>query len=72
MYIMKNSGRLFSDELTNWMIDVASFKKLQCQIPIYYNCVPDGSKLVVLSYVNDCVFCYTSEELEKWFVDTLV
>ena len=31
----------------------------------------DVSKLVVLSYVDDCVYWYTSEELGKWFVDTL-
>ena len=27
--------------------------------------------MVVLSYVNDCVYWYTSEALGKWFVDTL-
>ena len=32
---------------------------------------PDGSKIVVLSYVDDCVYCYTNEDLGKWFVDTL-
>ena len=37
---------------------------------IYYKYAPDGSKLVVLSYVDDCVYWYTSEELGKWFVDT--
>ena len=26
---------------------------------------------VVISYVDDCVYCYTSESLGKWFVDTL-
>ena len=25
----------------------------------------------VLSYVDDCVYWYTSEDLGKWFVDTL-
>ena len=38
---------------------------------IYYNYVPDGSKLVVLSYVGDCVYWYTYEELGKWLVGTL-
>ena len=28
-------------------------------------------KIVVLSYVDDCVYCYTSEALVKWFVDNL-
>ena len=39
---------------------------------IYKNYAPDTSKLVVLSYVEDCVYWYTSEELGKWFVDTLL
>ena len=38
---------------------------------IYYKYAPDGSKIVVLSYVDDCVYCYTNEDLGKWFVDTL-
>ena len=38
---------------------------------IHYNYVPDGYKLLLLSYVDDCVFWYTYEELGKWFVDTV-
>ena len=38
---------------------------------IYYKYAPDESKIVVLSYVNDCVYWYTSEYLGKWFGDTL-
>ena len=38
---------------------------------IYYKYVPDGTKIVVLSYVDDCVYWYTSETLGKWFVDAL-
>ena len=38
---------------------------------IYYKYAPDGSKIVVLSYVDDCVSWYTNEDLGKWFVDTL-
>ena len=38
---------------------------------IYYNYALDGSKIVVLSYVDDCVYWYTNEDLGKWFVDTL-
>ena len=38
---------------------------------IYYKYAPDGSKIVVLSYVDDCVYWYTHEDLGKWFVDTL-
>ena len=38
---------------------------------IYYKYAPDGSKIVVLSYIDDCVYWYTSEAILKWFVDTL-
>ena len=38
---------------------------------IYYKYAPYGSKIVVLYYVDDCVYWYTSEALGKWFVDTL-
>ena len=38
---------------------------------IYYNYAPDGSKIIVLSYVDDFVYWYTNEDLGKWFVDTL-
>ena len=38
---------------------------------IYYKYAPDGSKIVVLSYVDNCVYWYTSEALGIWFVDTL-
>ena len=38
---------------------------------IYYKYEPYGIKIVVLSYVDDCVYWYTNEYLGKWFVDTL-
>ena len=38
---------------------------------IYYKYAPDGSKIVVLSYVDYCFYWYTDEDLGKWFVDTL-
>ena len=38
---------------------------------IYYKYAPDGSKIVVLSYVDDCVYWYTNEDIGKWFVDNL-
>ena len=38
---------------------------------IYYKYAPDGFKIVVLSYVDDCVHVYTNEDIGKWFVDTL-
>ena len=38
---------------------------------IYYKYEPDGSKLVVFSYVYYCLYWYTYEKLGKWFVDTI-
>ena len=37
----------------------------------YYKYAQYGTKIVVLSYIDDCVYWYTSETLGKWFVDTL-
>ena len=69
MYGMTNSGKLFADELTEQLLD-AGFIQSQFQMSIYYKYAPDGSKIVVLSYVDDCVYWYTYEALGKWFVDT--
>ena len=71
MYGMNNYGKLFSDKLTEWLIE-AGFIKHQCHISIYYKYAPDGTKVVVLSYVDDCVYWYKSEALGKWFVDNTV
>ena len=38
---------------------------------IYYKYATYGTQIFVLSYVDDCVYWYTSEALGKWFVDTL-
>ena len=38
---------------------------------IYYKYVPYVSKLVVLYYVDDCVYWYTNEDIGKQFVDNL-
>ena len=70
MYGMTNSGKLFADELTEWLLE-AGFIQSQCQMSIYYKYAPDGSKIVVLCYVDDCVYWYTNEDIGKWFVDTL-
>ena len=67
---MTYSGKLFSEKLTNWMIDESGFKKSKSQMYVYNKYVPDDSKLVVLSYVYDCIHWYTTEEILKWFVDT--
>ena len=71
MYGMTNSWKLFSGELTEWLLE-ACFIQSQCQMSIYYKYAPDRSKVVVLSYVDYCVYWYTNEDLGKWFVDTLL
>ena len=38
---------------------------------VYYNYAPDGYKILVLYYVDDCVYWYTNEDLGNLFVDTL-
>ena len=67
---MTNYGNLFADELTEWLLE-AGFIQSQCHMSIYYNYAPFGSKMVVLSYVGDCVYWYTTEAFGKWFVDNL-
>ena len=70
MYGMTNYGKLFSDELKEWLLE-AGFIQSQCHMSIYYKYAPYGSKNVVLSYVDECVYWYTNEDIGKWFVDTL-
>ena len=38
---------------------------------IHHKYAPDVTRNVVLSYVDDCVYWYTSEAIGKWFVDNL-
>ena len=61
---MTKYGKLFADELTEWLIE-EGFMQSQCHMSIYYKYAPDGSKIVVLSYVDYCVYCYTNEDLGK-------
>ena len=70
MYGMTNYGKLFSGEFTYLLIE-AGFIQYQCQISIYYKYAPYVTKIIVLSYVDDCVYWYTYEFLVKLFVDTL-
>ena len=48
MYGMTNSGKLFDDELTQWLLE-AGFSQSKCQMSIYYSYAPDGKKM--LSYL---------------------
>ena len=46
MYGMTNSGKLFADELTEWLLE-AGFIQSQFHMSIYYNYAPDGSNFFV-------------------------
>ena len=70
MYGMTNYGKLFSDEITEWLFEEGSIQS-KCQMFIYYKYAPYGSNIFVSSYVYYCVYWYTSEAIGKWFVDTL-
>ena len=61
---------LFEDELTELLLE-AGLIQSQCLTSIYYKYTPDGSKIVVLSYVYDCVYWYTNDDIVKHFVNTL-
>ena len=61
---MTNSGKLFSGELIEWLLE-EGFIQSQFQMSIYYKYAPDGSNIVVLSYVDYCVYWYTHEYLGK-------
>ena len=41
MYGMTNSGKLFADELTEWLIEEV-FIQSKCQMSIYYKYATDG------------------------------
>ena len=71
MYGMTISGKLFADELTEWLTNVADFKQSHCQMSLYYKFGEDGAKIVVLSYVDDCIYWSTSEKMQRWFVEQL-
>ena len=64
MYVMTNSGKLFAYELTEWFLESGLIQS-QCQMYIYYNYAPYGTKVVILSYIDVYLYWYTSEALRK-------
>ena len=62
---MTNFGKLFSDELTEWLLELC-FIKHQCQMSIYYKYAAYGTIVLVLSDVDDCVYWYRSESLDMF------
>ena len=67
---MTSYGKLSADAFTDWLLE-AEFIQYLCQMSIYYKYTQYGEKIVVLSYIYDFVYWYTSEALVKWFVDAL-
>ena len=70
MYGVTNYGKLFADELTEWLLE-AGFIKYKYHMSIYYKYAPYGTEIVVFYYVDECVYWYTSENIGKWLVDNL-
>ena len=64
MYGMTNSSKLCADE---WLLEAGCIQS-PCHMSIYYKCAPDGTNIVVLSYIDVCVYWYNYEALGKWFV----
>ena len=56
---MTNPGKLFAVEINNWLMDSSGFDKSRFKMSVYYKYSPDGSKLVLLLYVDDFVYWYT-------------
>ena len=51
MYGITNSGRLFANELTEYLLK-EGFIQSQYHMSIYYKYAPYGTKNVVLSYID--------------------
>ena len=50
LYGMTKSGKLFSDEFTEWLLE-AGFIKYQYQMSIYYMYAIDSKQMFVVSYM---------------------
>ena len=49
MYGMNNYGKLFSDELTQWLLETGSIQ-YQCHMYIYYKYAQDGKNCCFISF----------------------
>ena len=66
---MNNYGKLFSDELTGWLLEAGCIQS-QCHMSIYFKYAQYGTN-IFLSYIDYWLYWYTSEALGKWLVDNL-
>ena len=64
MYGITNSGNLFSDKLTEWLIQ-SGFICPKWQISTYYEYAPYGTQNFVIANVDDSVYWYTYKLLEN-------
>ena len=56
--------------MIEWLIEEGIIQ-YQCQMSMHYNYATYGENIIVLFYVDDCVYWYTYESLRKWFLETL-
>ena len=68
---MTNDGKLFTDEITNLLMDESGLKQSKYKMSVYYRCAPDGSRLVVFSCVDNCLYWYKYDELGNCFLGAL-
>ena len=55
---------IIDDQLTDWFFE-AGFIQSQCHMSIYYKYAPYGTSIVVLYYIDDCVYWFTPEAIRK-------
>ena len=55
MYGMTNSGKLFDYEFIEWLLETG-LVQYQCHMSIYHKYASDGINIVILSYVDGCVY----------------
>ena len=63
MYGMNNSGKLFADELTEWLLD-SGFIEYQCQMSIYYKYAPDEKNRLFYLMLMTLYICILLKLLE--------
>ena len=66
MYVMNNSGKIFTDELTEWLLE-EDFIQSQCQMFIYYKYAPDGKTLLFYLMLNTMSIGILLKLLENGF-----
>ena len=69
MYGINYSGKLFTYELIEWLLEAfLSNHNVRC---LSIKSMHSMDKKGVFSYVDDCIYWYTPEALGTWFMDTL-